>query len=219
MFRKSDSELQRDVMAELEWEPSVDHAEIGVAVTAGVVTLSGYVKTYAEKIAAEKAARRVAGVRAIAEEIKVHFASEPKMADHEIAKRLLDMMSWTVSIPTDKVKVKVERGWVTLSGTVDWDYQRREAFRAASRVAGVAGVTNDIEVKQHPAPADVKERIVSAFKRQADLDAAAVTVSTDGGTVKLGGKVRAWAERGVAERAAWSAPGVTRVEDNITIAL
>lgn len=219
MFGKSDSELQRDVMAELEWEPSVDHTEIGVAVTAGVVTLSGYVKTYAEKIAAEKAARRVAGVQAIAEEIKVHFASEPKMADHEIAKRLLDMMSWTVSIPTDKVKVKVERGWVTLSGIVDWDYQRREAFRAASRVAGVAGVTNDIEVKQHPAPADVKERIVSAFKRQADLDAAAVTVSTDGGTVKLGGKVRAWAERGVAERAAWSAPGVTRVEDNITIAL
>lgn len=219
MFRKSDSELQRDVMAELEWEPSIDHAEIGVAVTAGVVTLSGYVKTYAEKIAAEKAARRVAGVRAIAEEIKVHFASEPMMADHEIAKRLLDMMSWTVSIPTDKVKVKVERGWVTLSGIVDWDYQRREAFRAASRVAGVAGVTNDIEVKQHPAPADVKERIVSAFKRQADLDAAAVTVSTDGGTVKLGGKVRAWAERGVAERAAWSAPGVTRVEDNITITL
>ena len=219
MFRKSDSELQRDVMAELEWEPSIDHAEIGVAVTAGVVTLSGYVKTYAEKIAAEKAARRVAGVRAIAEEIKVHFASEPMMADHEIAKRLLDMMSWTVSIPTDKVKVKVERGWVTLSGIVDWDYQRREAFRAASRVAGVVGVTNDIEVKQHPAPADVKERIVSAFKRQADLDAAAVTVSTDGGTVKLGGKVRAWAERGVAERAAWSAPGVTRVEDNITITL
>lgn len=219
MFRKSDSELQRDVMAELEWEPSIDHAEIGVAVTAGVVTLSGYVKTYAEKIAAEKAARRVAGVRAIAEEIKVHFASEPMMADHEIAKRLLDMMSWTVSIPTDKVKVKVERGWVTLSGIVDWDYQRREAFRAASRVAGVAGVTNDIEVEQHPAPADVKERIVSAFKRQADLDAAAVTVSTDGGTVKLGGKVRAWAERGVAERAAWSAPGVTRVEDNITITL
>jgi osmotically-inducible protein OsmY len=139
------------------------------------------------------------------------------MADHEIAKRLLDMMAWTVSIPTEKVTVKVERGWVTLSGMVDWDYQRKEAFRAASRVTGVAGVSNLIEVKQHPAPVDVKERIVSAFKRQADLDAAGVTVTTEGGTVKLGGK--AWAERGVAERAAWSAPGVTRVEDNITIAL
>lgn len=219
MLKKSDGQLQRDVMDELEWEPSVDHADIGVAVTDGVVTLSGYVKTYPEKIAAEKATRRVAGVQAIAEEIKVHFASEPKMADHEIAKRLLDMMAWTVSIPTEKVKVKVERGWVTLSGMVDWDYQRKEAFRAASRVTGVAGVSNLIEVKQHPAPADVKDRIVSAFKRQADLDAAGVTVTTEGGTVKLGGKVKAWAERGVAERAAWSAPGVTRVEDNITIAL
>lgn len=215
MLKKSDGQLQRDVMAELEWEPSVDHADIGVAVSDGVVTLSGYVKTYPEKIAAEKATRRVAGVRAIAEEIKLHFASQPKTADHEIAKRLLDMMAWTVSIPADVVKVKVERGWVTLSGTVDWDYQRKEA----SRVTGVAGVSNLIEVKQYPAPADVKERIVSAFKRQADLDAAGVTVSTDGGTVKLGGKVKAWAERGVAERAAWSAPGVTRVEDNITIAL
>lgn len=219
MLKKTDGQLQRDVMDELEWEPSVDHADIGVAVTDGVVTLSGYVKTYPEKIAAEKATRRVAGVRAIAEEIKVHFASEPQMADHEIAKRLLDMMAWTVSIPTEKVKVKVEHGWVTLSGMVDWDYQRKEAFRSASRVTGVAGVTNLIEVKVHPAPADVKERIVSAFKRQADLDAAGVTVSTEGGTVKLGGKVKAWAERGVAERAAWSAPGVTRVEDNITIAL
>ena len=104
-----------------------------MAVTAGVVTLSGYVKTYAEKIAAEEAARRVAGVRAIAEEIKVDFASDPRMADHEIARRLLDMMAWTVSIPSDKVKIKVERGWVTLSGTVEWDFQRREAFRAASR--------------------------------------------------------------------------------------
>lgn len=122
-------------------------------------------------------------------------------------------------IPTEKVKVKVEHGWVTLSGTVHWDYPRKEAFRAASRVTGVADVSKLIEVKQHPAPADVKERIVSAFKRQTDLDAAAVTVTTDGGTVKLGGKVKAYAERGVAERAAWSAPGVTRVEDNITIAL
>lgn len=202
-------------MDELEWEPSVDHADIGVVVTDGVVALSGYVKTYPEKIAAEKATCRVASVRAIAEEIKVPFASEPKMADHGIARRLLDMMAWTVSIPTEKVKIKVEHGWVTLSGMVDWDYQRKEAIRSASQVTGVAGVSNLIEVKQHPAPADVKERIVSAFKRQADLDAAGVTVSTEGGTLKLGGKVKAWAE----QRAAWSAPGVTRVVDNITIAL
>lgn len=217
-MKRTDSQLQRDVMEELEWEPAVDHADIGVAVTDGVVTLSGYVKSYPEKLAAEKATRRVAGVRAIAEEIKVRFASQPKTADHEIAKRILDVISWTVSIPDDKVKVKVEHGWVTLSGTVDWHFQSREAQRAASRVSGVVGVSNLIEVKQLPAPSDIKERIVSAFKRQADLDAASVTVTTDGGTVKLGGKVRAWNERGIAERAAWSAPGVTRVEDDISVA-
>lgn len=218
MLKKTDGELQRDVMDELEWEPSVDHADIGVAVTDGVVTLSGFVKSYPEKIAAEKAARRVIGVRAIAEEIKVRFASEPKTADSDIARRIVDTMAWSVSIPTDKVKVKVEHGWVSLSGMVDWDYQRKEAQRVAGRVTGVVGVSNLVEVRQHPTPADVKDRIVSAFKRQADLDAASVTVMTDGGTVKLSGKVKAWAERGAAERAAWSAPGVTRVEDNITVA-
>lgn len=217
-MKKTDSQLQRDVMEELEWEPAVDQADIGVAVTDGVVTLSGYVKSYPEKVAAEKATRRVAGVRAIAEEIKVRFAAEPKTADHEIAKRILDTIAWTVSIPDDQVKVKVEHGWVTLSGTVDWHFQSKEAQKAAGRVSGVVGVSNLIEVRQLPTPSDVKDRIVSAFKRQADLDSASVTVTTDGGTVKLGGKVRAWNERGIAERAAWSAPGVTRVEDHISVA-
>lgn len=216
-MKKTDSQLQHDVMAELEWEPAVDHADIGVAVNDGVVTLSGYVKNFTEKLAAEKAVRRVAGVRAIAEEIKVRLASDSKLADHEIAKRILDMIAWTVSIPNDVVKVKVEHGWVTLSGTVDWYFQSNEARKAAAKVSGVIGVSNLIEVKQHPAPADVKDRIVSAFKRQADLDAAAVTVITDGGTVKLSGKVHAWNERSIAERAAWSAPGVTRVEDHLTV--
>lgn len=216
-MKKTDSQLQHDVMAELEWEPAVDHADIGVAVNDGVVTLSGYVKNFTEKLAAEKAVRRVAGVRAIAEEIKVRLASDSELADHEIAKRILDMIAWTVSIPNDAVKVKVEHGWVTLSGTVDWYFQSNEARKAAAKVSGVVGVSNLIEVKQHPAPADVKDRIVSAFKRQADLDAAAVTVITDGGTVKLSGKVHAWNERSIAERAAWSAPGVTRVEDHLTV--
>ena len=216
-MKKTDSQLQHDVMAELEWEPAVDHADIGVAVNDGVVTLSGYVKNFAEKLAAEKAVRRVAGVRAIAEEIKVRLASDSKLADHEIAKRILDMIAWTVSIPNDTVKVKVEHGWVTLSGTVDWFFQSNEARKAAAKVSGVVGVSNLIEVRQHPAPADVKDRIVSAFKRQADLDAAAVTVITDGGTVKLSGKVHAWNERSIAERAAWSAPGVTKVEDHLTV--
>ncbi|MBW8297953.1 BON domain-containing protein [Sphingopyxis sp.] len=216
-MKKTDSQLQHDVMAELEWEPAVDQAEIGVAVTDGVVTLTGYVKNFTEKLAAEKAVRRVAGVRAIAEEIKVRLASDSKTADHEIAKRILDMIAWTVSIPDDKIKVKVEHGWVTLSGTVDWFFQSNEARKAAARVSGVVGVTNLIDVKQLPARADIKDRIVSAFKRQADLDAAGVTVTTDGGTVKLSGKVHAWNERGIAERAAWSAPGVTKVEDHLTV--
>ncbi|AMK22991.1 BON domain-containing protein [Sphingomonas histidinilytica] len=215
----SDSQLQRDVMDELTWEPSVDHADIGVAVTDGVVTLSGYVKSYPEKLAAEKAARRVAGVKAIAEEIKVRFASDPKTADHEIAKRILDMFAWNVSIPDDKIKVKVEHGWVTLTGTVDWYYQSDEARKVAGKITGVIGVGNQIEIKQHvPTAHDVKDRIVAAFKRQANLDAATVTVLTDGGKVTLGGKVKAWNERQIAERAAWAAPGVVRVEDNIVVA-
>ncbi|WCP12168.1 hypothetical protein sphantq_00565 [Sphingobium sp. AntQ-1] len=215
---KSDSQLQRDVMAELEWEPSVDHADIGVAVTDGVVTLSGFVKSYAEKLAAEKAARRVAGVKALAEEIKVRFASDPKTADHEIAKRILDMFSWNVSIPDDKIAVKVEHGWVTLSGTVDWHYQSDEARKVAGKVNGVVGVGNLIEVRKLPTSGDIKDRIMAAFKRNADLDAASVTVFTDGGKVTLGGKVKAWNERQIAERAAWAAPCVTTVDDNIIVA-
>lgn len=218
-MKRTDAQVQQDVMAELAWEPSVDQADIGVAVNDGVVTLSGYVKSYPEKMAAEKATRRVAGVTAIAEEIKVRFASDPKTADHEIAKRILDMFAWNVSIPDDKIKVKVEHGWVTLTGTVDWYYQSSEASKVAGKVTGVLGVGNLLEVRKLPTSFDVKERIMAAFKRQADLDAATVTVTTDGGTVRLGGRVKAWNERGIAERAAWAAPGVTKVEDNIVVTL
>ncbi|OHT21785.1 BON domain-containing protein [Edaphosphingomonas haloaromaticamans] len=214
---KSDSQLQHDVLDELEWEPSIDQADIGVAVTDGVVTLSGFVKCYPQKMAAEKATRRVAGVKALAEEIKVRFASDPKTADHEIARRILDMFSWNVSIPDDKIAVKVEHGWVTLSGTVDWYYQSDEARKVAGKVNGVVGVSNLIELHKLPTSGDVKDRIVAAIKRNADLDAASVTVFTDGGKVTLGGKVRAWNERQIAESAAWAAPGVTRVEDNIVV--
>lgn len=216
---KNDSQLQRDVIAELAWEPSIDPADIGVSVNDGVVTLSGYVKSFPEKLGAEKASRRVAGVTAIAQEIQVRLAADRKTADHEIAKRILDMFSWNFAIPDGALTVKVERGWVTLMGTVDWRFQSDEARRVAGRVSGVVGVANLIEVKKLPVPADVKHLIMQAFKRQANLDANAVTVVTDGGTVKLGGRVKAWHERGIAERAAWAAPGVTRVEDNIVVAI
>ncbi|ATE63880.1 BON domain-containing protein [Rhizorhabdus dicambivorans] len=215
---KTDSQLQHDVIAELEWEPSVDSADIGVAVDKGVVTLSGYVNSYAGKMAAEKAARRVSGVRALAEELKVRYASDPKTADHEIAQRILDMFKWNVLVPDSSIQVKVEHGFVTLSGTVDWAYQMDEARKVAGKINGVVGVGNLITVRQRPNASVVKDRIVAAIKRQADADAASVTVQTDGNKVILAGSVKGWHERQIAERAAWAAPGVTRVEDNITLA-
>jgi osmotically-inducible protein OsmY len=215
---KTDAQLQSDVMAELAWEPGVDHADIGVAVNDGVVTLSGFVKTYAEKLAAEKVARRVSGVNAIAQEIRVRFASDPKLADHEVAKRIVDIFNWDATIPADRIAVKVERGWVTLSGSTDWYYQREGAQKAAGRVHGVVGIKNLIEVRRHAVAQDVRTRIADAIKHAADVDAASVSVLADGSKVTLTGKVKSWHERQVAERAAWSAPGVTAVDDRITVA-
>jgi osmotically-inducible protein OsmY len=216
---KSDSQLQRDVIAELEWDPSLDHEAIGVSVAAGVVALNGYVKSYAEKLAAERAVQRVAGVRGIAEELKVRVASDPKTADHEIAKRILDIFSWNVLIPEERIQVKVENGWVTLSGSVTWNYQREEARKAAGVITGVKGISNNVAVSHQPTTADVRHRIEAAFDRQAELDAGAVTIAIEDNTVKLGGMVKSWRERQIAEDAAWAAPGVTRVEDHIGLAL
>lgn len=215
---KTDLQLQRDVFDELHFEPSVDAADIGVSVTDGVVTLNGFTKTYAEKMAAEKAVRRVAGVKAIAEELKVRFASDKKTADSEIARRILDIFAWDVTVPDDRIKVKVENGWVTLTGAVDWYFQSDAARRAAAKINGVAGVNDLIEIRKLPVAHDVRDHIVSAIKRSADIDASSITVSTEGGTVRLGGRVKAWHERDVAERAAWAAAGVNRVEDNIVVA-
>jgi osmotically-inducible protein OsmY len=214
---KTDSQLQHDVMAELEWEPSVDHANIGVAAKDGVVTLSGFVGSYASKLAAEKAARRVKGVRGIAEEIEVRFPSDAKTADPEIASRIADMFDWSVSIPKGKVNVKVEHGWVTLSGEVGYHYNRQAARDLASRISGVKGVTNLIEVKRSPSAYDIRQQIMDALKRSADLDASTIIVSAEGDTVKLSGKVHSGYERRIAERAAWAAPGVNRIEDNIMV--
>ena len=214
---KSDFQLQKDVMDELHWEPSVDHTNIGVTAKNGVVTLAGFVPNYAQKTAVEMATRRVAGVRAIAEEIQVRFAVDPRMTDAEIAERILNRLDWDVSAPKG-IKIRVEQGRVTLTGQVDWNYQKEIAGRAASRTTGVKTITNLIDVKAKPAPADVHERIVSALRRAKDLDAGAITVSVDGGTVKLSGRVHGWNERQIAESAAWAAPGVTRVQDDIVLA-
>ena len=215
---KTDSQLQHDVMAELEWDPSIHHTDIGVSVTGGVVTLSGIVRSYAEKVEAEQAVHRVAGTRAIAEELKVRYPSDAKTADTEIAKRIVDVLAWDALVPADRISVKVEQGWVTLTGTVEWFYQKEAARRAAGRITGVVGISNLVTLSHAPVASDIKERIVAAIKRSANADAASLTVLTDGGKVTLGGRVNAWSERQIAERAAWAAPGVTSIEDNIIVA-
>ena len=214
---KTDSQLQRDVMDELAWEPSIDHAHIGVAAKGGVVTLSGFVGNYAQKMASEHAAERVAGVQGIVEELKVRFSTDPKSPDEEIARRILDLFAWDVSIPNDKVKVTVERGWVALSGKLEWNYQKEAARRAAGRIAGVIGISNKIEVNNILSVYDVRERIMAAFKRSSSADASAIHVTAEGHTIKLSGNVHGRHERQIAERTAWAAPGVNYVEDNIVV--
>lgn len=214
----NDSRLQQDVIAELEFEPSIDHTQIGVTVTNGVVTLTGFVRTYIEKMTAEKCARRVHGVRAIAEELEVRLLAASRTTDTDLAERILNVFKWDASIPKTGVDVKVEHGRVTLTGEVDWHFQQEACGKAVGRIHGVTGVNNLIHVKTQASAFDVRQRIVDAFKRSADIDASTITVITEGGKVTLGGKVRAWHERATAERAAWAAPGVTKVEDNIILA-
>jgi osmotically-inducible protein OsmY len=214
---KIDSQLQRDVMEELRWEPKVDPAHIGVTAKNGVVTLTGSVPNYSQKLAAEAAARRVAGVKAIAEEIEVRFVGDPPTSDPEIAQRIVNMLKWDVDVPDD-IQVKVEHGRVTLTGEVDWNYQKAAAAKQAGRVAGVKSVTNMIAMKPKVSPTDVRQRIMSAFTRSSALDANALDIAVEGGTVKLSGTVRGWNERKIAENAAWAAPGVTKVKDEIMLA-
>ena len=215
---KTDSQLQRDVMDELAWVPSVDHAHIGVTAKGGVVTISGFVANFAQKIAAERAVAGVLGVQAIAEELKVRFADELKTSDAEIAGRIVDMFTWNVSIPHDKISVRVERNWVTLGGIVEWNFQKDAARKLAGQFTGVMGITDVIAVRNSLSTTNVRELVLAAFKRSSDADGNSIKVSAESGTVTLGGTVHGWHERAIAERAAWGAPGVHRVEDNIVVA-
>jgi len=215
--RSEDTKLRQNVLDELEWEPSLDAAHIGVAAREGVVTLSGHVASFAEKLAAERAAWRVAGVRAVAQEIEVRLPSDRKSSDEEIAARALRMLEWDVAVPHERITVKVDHGLVTLAGEVEWGYQREEAEDDLRRLNGVKGVINSIKVKPGVAAADVQAQIRRAFERSAELEADHITVSVESGKVVLGGKVSAWIERELAERAAWAAPGVTGVENQIVI--
>jgi osmotically-inducible protein OsmY len=212
-----DKILRQDIIDELDWDPSIDSANIGVAVEAGVAVLTGHVPNYAQKFAAERAVKRVKGVKAVAEEIKVHFAGSVTHTDEDIAHQALSVLKWDVLLPKEAIQVKVEKGWVSLSGEVGWDYQRRAAADDVRKLFGVIGVTNQISVKPHVSSIDVSQRIQNALKRGAELEAKAVRVSCEGGKVRLEGTVHSLRERDAVERAAWAAPGVRSVEDRVFI--
>ncbi len=208
--------IRDNVIAELEFDPSIEEASIGVIVERGVVRLTGHVPNYAQKVSAERAAQRVKGVRAVAVELDVRLPSEFVCDDAEIARRAANVLAWSTP-GAAKVKAKVEKGWVSLSGETAWNYQRQDAERAVRALAGVKGVTNLITVRPLAQAGDIKTRITQALRRNAEIEADAIKVDVTGSTVTLTGKVKAWYERQVVETAAWAAPGVTEVRDNLSL--
>lgn len=213
----TDIDIRQSVLDALEFEPSIDAASIGVAVDSGVVTLTGHVPTYREKLKAEELAMAVRGVKGIAQEIEVRPVGAHPAADDEIARRILDVLRWSTGLPADAVKVKVQSGWVTLSGKVEWNYQRESATRAIRDMAGVKGVTNAILIVPKASPADIRDRIVQALKRQAELDMQNIRVEVSEGAVTLEGRVHSLTERRVAEQAVWAVPGIREVRDRLSV--
>ena len=209
-------QLRQNVLDELEFEPSIDAAHIGIAVDKGAVTLTGHVASYAEKQAATAAAGRVKGVHAIADNIEVRCPSDKKTSDDEIARRAVDILEWDSTVPGNSIKVMVRHGWVTLTGSVDWQYQKKHAEEDIRKLSGVHGVVNNIEIKPGVQANDVKQRIEQALKRNAVIEANAIRVSVpERNKVVLEGTVGSWGERYAVETAAWSAPGVNSVEDRM----
>jgi osmotically-inducible protein OsmY len=213
----SDQDLKQSVLDELAWDPSVSAAHIGVTAHGGVVTLTGHIGSYAEKWAAERAVGRVSGVKAIAEEVEIRYSYGVGHSDEDIAKQALTVLAWDLSVPKDKVKVKIEKGWITLSGEVHWYYQKVAAEANVRKLFGVMGVSNLIAIEPTVQASDIEKKIKAAFGRNAEFEAEDIMVSTEGGEVTLSGKVDTFYERTLAENTAWSAPGVTQVRDLITI--
>jgi osmotically-inducible protein OsmY len=213
----TDKDLKQHVERALEWEPSVDATDIGVSVETGVVTLRGNVASYAEKLAAERTALAVYGVKGLANDLVVHLSNLFQRTDTEIAHAALNALGWSALVPKDRVTVTVAQGWLNLQGTVDWQYQKDAAVRAVQDLTGVKGVTNKITVKARVKAADVRTEIEAAFRRHAEIDARRINVTAMDGTVILSGNVHSWSERRQAERAAWAAPGVVMVDDRLAI--
>jgi osmotically-inducible protein OsmY len=214
---KTDSEIKKDVLSELQWDPLISETKVGVTVNEGVVTLTGHLDTYAEKVAAKRAAGRVSGVKAIALEIDVIPAGIHQRSDTEIALAVEHALSWNTSVPQDRVKVTVEKGWVTLTGDLDWNFQRRAVERMVRPLKGVVGISDNIQLRTLPVPLKLQERIQEALTRQAMREARRIEVSVEGSEVTLRGHVHSWAERNAVEGASWSAPGVTCVNNQLLV--
>ena len=214
---KTDAQLQEDVIAELQWEPAVDATQIGVEVTDGIVTLSGHVTNYAGKWNAEHAAQRVYGAKALVVEIDVTLAGSTRRTDADIARSVKDVLQWTTDAPLDAVQVKVEKGNITLSGAVGWEYQRRDAAEAIRNLVGVKSVINMVTIKPNASMRVVKADIDAALNRRATRDSRNINVSVEGDKVTLSGSVHSWVERELANNSAWGAPGVRNVVDEMTI--